>query len=491
MNFKALASLISILLFLNSLFLLIFVLIAYLIYPAENQYIAFCISFLIVLFSAIFLRLWGGKINPEDMSFREGFAVAGLGWIIIAFFGALPAYISGDIPSFTDAYFESMSGFTTTGASILSNIESLGHTVLLWRSFEHWLGGMGFIVLSLALLPALGIGGMELYKAEVPGPSPDKLVPRVSETARLLYIVYTLVSLTQCLLLWMGGMNLFESLCHTFGTMGTGGFSPLNQSIGSYTIRSQANTIYFEIIIIIFMFIAGTNFSLHYKAMKGDLRVYFKDPEFRFYISILFLGISTVAADLYIHKNYNSIPEIIRHSTFTVVSIMTTTGYSTENFNNWPGYSKSLLVLFMFIGGMAGSTGGGMKTLRIMAVLKESFAEIQRTIHPKKIYSVHFGTTYISRDILQSLNSFVIVYFLFYGTGLLILSAAGLDFETTASMVIACLANIGPGLGQVGPAENYAHLPDYAKWVLSYFMVLGRLELIPVIAIMLPRIWKK
>ncbi|MDH5719664.1 MAG: TrkH family potassium uptake protein [Spirochaetia bacterium] len=491
MNYRVLASITGLLLLLVSFFLVFFVLIAYFIYPQEAQYTAFLFSFLITIFVGFVLWMTGKNIDSNSVSFREGFAVAGIGWIVVALFGALPAYISGDIPLFTDSYFESMSGFTTTGASILENIENKGHTVLLWRSFTHWLGGMGFIVLSLAFLPALGIGGMQLYKAEVPGPAPDKLMPRVGETARILYLVYTFITFAQFLLLYGGGMNIFESLCHTFGTMGTGGFSPLNSSVGQYAASFTDNALFFEIIIIVFMFIAGTNFSLHYKALKGDFTVYLKDPEFRFYLILVLGGILTVTVNLYTHSNYESILEAFRHSSFTVVSIITTTGYGTEDFDKWPAYSKFLLMFFMFIGGMAGSTGGGMKILRIMAVIKESFAEIQRTIHPKKVYSVRFGATYISRDILQSLNSFVILYILLYIIGILILSITDYSFETISSMVIACLSNIGPGFADVGPTKNYSHLPAYAKWVLSYFMVLGRLELIPVVALILPRIWKK
>jgi len=491
MNFRVLSTLLGLLIGILAFFLLIFTFAAYFFYFSEDQAGAFFESFIYTTISAIVFILWGGKVSEENVTFREGFAVVGLGWIVIALFGALPFYLTGDIPSFTDAYFESMSGYTTTGSSILSSVEQLGHTVLLWRSFSHWLGGMGFIVLSLAILPALGIGGMQLYKAEVPGPSPDKLMPRVGQTARILYMVYSLLTIVQFVFLWAGGMNIFESLCHTFGTMGTGGFSPLDGSVGKYTSAANTSALYFEIIIIIFMFIAGANFSLHYRAMKGDWKVYLRDAEFRFYLGIVLIAIFTICLDLYNSSLYGSMGEVIRHSTFSVVSIITTTGYGTEDFNLWPNYSRFLLVFLMFIGGMAGSTGGGIKVLRIMTIMKEAVYEISHIIHPKKVYSIRFGKTYIPRDVLTSMNMYVIVFLFLYGLGILILSTTGYDFETVATMVVACFANIGPGLGKVGPTENYGFLPDYAKWVLSYLMVLGRLELFPLLVLSLPGIWTK
>lgn len=491
MNFRSLSSLLGILLILLSGFLVVFALAALIFYPAEDQGKYFFISALITLVTGLVMRFWGGNINEEEMSFREGFAIAGLGWVIIALFAALPFYISGDIPSFTDAYFESMSGFSTTGASILTDIESLGHMVLLWRSFSHWLGGMGIVVLSLALLPALGIGGMQLYAAEVPGPSPDKLVPKVGETARILYLVYTALSAMQFILLWSGGMSVFESLAHTWGTMGTGGFSPLNSSIGQYSATGVESALYYEMVIIVFMFMAGTNFSLHYRFLRGDFGAYFRDPEFRFYLGIVAVAIFSITLDLLAHNSYGSVGQAMRHSTFTSVSIMTTTGYGTEDFDKWPGYSRTLLVFLMFIGGSAGSTGGGIKVLRIMTLSKEAFKQIQHIVHPHKVYTIRFNDLIIPKEVLNSMNSFVIMFILLYVMGVAILATTDLSFETISTMVVACLANIGPGLGDVGPSQNYAFLPDYAKWVLSYLMVLGRLELFPVLALMLPRMWVK
>lgn len=491
MKFKALFSILGKLLILMSAFLLLFTVIAILAYPTEGQGIYFLLSALTTGFCGMFLYIVAGDTSDTVVSFREGFAVAGLGWIFIALFGALPAYLSNDIPTYTDAFFESMSGFTTTGASILSNIEALGHTVLIWRSFAHWLGGMGIIVLTLAILPALGIGGIQLFKAEVPGPTPDKLVPKIAETSRLLYSVYSFLTLAQFILLWGGGMNVFESVCHTLGTMGTGGFSPLNGSIGQYSTMGNHSALYFEIIIIFFMFLAGANFSLHYKGIRGDFKPYLKDPEFKFYTSIVLIAILFISFDLYFHKQYESIGTIVRNASFSVVSIITTTGYSTANFDSWPGASKFIILFLMFIGGTTGSTGGGIKVLRIITLFKVSLVQIRSIIHPRRIETIRFGDIHIQKDVLNSIQAFLLIFLVIYASSILVLATTNLDYESISSMVVACLANIGPGFAKVGPTQNYGDLPSYAKWILSFLMVVGRLELFPILALLMPKTWVK
>lgn len=491
MNYPILISILGRIVFLLSFFLYIFSFVAWFVYPEEGQVYSFLLSGVVTSLVGLFFQLIGGGIDKENLTFREAFATAGLGWMVLAFFAALPFYFSGDIPSFTEAYFESMSGFTTTGASILVEIESLGHTVLLWRSFTHWLGGMGIIVLSIAIMPAVGRGGTQLFSVEAPGPSTDKIVPRIGETARLLYFVYTLLTLIEFLLLTFGGMEAFEALAHTFGTMGTGGFSPLNTSIGSYAQSKHSMALYYEIVIIVFMFLAGTNFSLHYRAINGDFKSYFQDYEFRFYSFLTFAAISMISMDLYVHQHYGSIGEILRHSSFSTISIMTTTGYGTEDFDQWPAYSKFILLFLMFIGGSAGSTAGGMKVIRIMTLSREAFRQIGQIVHPKRVYTIRFGEVRIPRETVNTINSYVIMYILLYILGIIILSTTDKDFETIASMAVAILSNVGPGFGDVGPSQNYSELPSYAKWVLSFYMVLGRLELFPVLALALPRLWKK
>jgi len=492
MNFRAVSTILGTLLIVLSAFIFIFYLIAYFLYPQENEYNSFFSSFIITFIIGIIMVWWGGNVSEDDVTIREGFAITGLIWIVMAFFGSLPLYLSGSIPSLVDAYFESMSGFTTTGASILSDIEKLGHTALLWRSFTHWLGGMGIIVLSLAILPALGVGGMQLFKAEATGPTVEKLLPQIGHTARMLYLVYTLVTVIQTFLLWGTGMNLFESLCHTFGSVGTGGFSPFNSSIGQYTKNNPGMAFTYEQIITFFMAFCGVNFALHYKAiLKGDIFTYFKDSEFRFYIGLIFLAIITIGINLYYQGGYNNLFTIYRDASFTVVSIITTTGYMTVDFDKWPDYSKYVLFLLMFVGGMAGSTGGGIKVVRIMILIKEIFIEVLHNIHPKRVYVIKLGKSYISRDVLYSINVFILTYVVIYFLSILILSFTGNDFHSTSSMVIACLSNVGPGFGSVGPTHNFGFLPDYAKWILSFLMALGRLELYPLLVLSLPGLWSK
>jgi trk system potassium uptake protein TrkH len=491
MHYRVISSILGIFLLILSSFLLVFYFVALLAYPEETQAYAFLTSFIITVGAGLVLFLMAGKFSEDDVTYREGFVVVGIGWVVVAFFGALPAYFSNDIPRFTDAYFESMSGFTTTGATILTNVEALGKTILLWRSFTHWLGGMGFIVLSLAILPALGVGGMQLYFAEMPGSAPDKLVPRVGQTARILYMVYAIMTAFQVAALHLAGMNLFESFCHSFSSISTGAFSPLNGSIGQYQAQGISSAFSFEMIIITFMFLAGTNFSLHHRAFKGNWKVYFQDPEFKFYILIIVFSVLSITIDLFRNSVYDSWSTSLRHSGFTVISMITTTGLTTEDFDKWPVSSRFFLVFLMFIGATAGSTGGGIKVLRIMTLFKQAIVELKHVIHPKRVYVIRFGNVYISREVLASMNMFVLLFIIFYVAAVLILSSTGFDMATISTMVVACFSNVGPGLGMVGPGHNYAFLPDYAKWILSYLMVLGRLEILPIIVLSLPGTWTK
>jgi trk system potassium uptake protein TrkH len=420
----------------------------------------------------------------QDLRTKEGFAIVTLGWFFFSIFGSLPFLISGYIPSFTNAFFETMSGFTTTGASILTNIEALPHGILFWRSLTHWIGGMGIIVLSIAILPFLGIGGMQLFKAEVPGPVADKLTPRITETAKILWGVYVLFSAVETGLLMLGGMNLFEALCHTFGTMATGGYSTKNASIGTY------HSAYIDFVIIIFMIIAGTNFSIHYRFLKGDFKSYFKNQEFLFFISIIGLATFLIGIDTFLN-HYHSIGETVQKTLFQVVSILTTTGYGTADFEQWASSSQIILFLMMFIGGCAGSTGGGMKVVRVFVLMKFVFSEIIRLIHPHAVVSVRFGNTVIPREVLTNVMGFFILFVFLFTVGVIVMSAIGLDIVTAFGSVAATLGNIGPGLGGVGPTDNYADIPAIGKWILSFFMLAGRLEIFTVIILFSPSFWKK
>lgn len=451
-------------------------------YYGESDWIALLISSLITALIG-FVAFKSTKFD-RDLRPKEGFAIVTLGWIFFSIFGSLPFIISGYIPSITDAFFETMSGFTTTGASILNDIEALPHGILFWRSLTHWIGGMGIIVLSIAILPFLGIGGMQLFKAEVPGPVADKLTPRITETAKILWGVYVLFSAIETGLLMLGGMNLFEALCHTFGTMATGGYSTKNASIGAY------HSAYIDSIIILFMIIAGTNFSIHYRFLKGDFKSYFKNQEFLFFISIIGVVTLLIGLDTFFNK-YDSIGETLQKTLFQVVSILTTTGYSTADFEQWASSSQILLFLMMFIGGCAGSTGGGIKVMRIYILMKFVFSEIVRLIHPHAVVSVRLGNTVVPRDVLTNVMGFFILFVFLFIIGTFAMSAMGLDIVTAFGAVAATLGNIGPGLGSVGPTDNYANIPAIGKWLLSFFMLAGRLEVFTVIILFSPSFWKK
>jgi len=420
----------------------------------------------------------------QDLRPKEGYAIVTLGWVAFSIFGSLPFLISGTIPSVTDAFFETMSGFSTTGATILTDIEELPHGVLFWRSLTHWIGGMGIIVLSLAILPFLGIGGMQLFKAEVPGPVADKLTPRITETAKILWGVYVMITAAEVGLLLLGGMDLFESLCHAFGTMATGGFSTRNASIGAY------DSAYIDYVITFFMLLAGTNFALHYRFMRRDFRAYARSHEFMFFLSIIGIAFVIIGLDTFFN-HYNDVALTVRKTLFQVVAILTTTGYGTADYEEWSFTSQFVLFGLMFLGGCAGSTGGGMKIIRIHLLVKFVFNEITHLLHPHAVRRVRIGDNAIPRDVVQNVVGFFITFILLFIAGVLIMSALGLDMATSFGSVAATINNIGPGLGDVGPTDNYAHLPAVGKWVLAFLMLVGRLEVFTVIILFSPSFWKK
>jgi len=454
---------------------------AFSLYYGEGDLSAFLITATATMLIGLIVFL--GTSGKYEIKIRDGFAIVSLGWLSAALFGALPSLLSGAIPSFTDAFFESMSGFTTTGASILNDIESMPHGILFWRSMTHWLGGMGIILLSLAILPLLGVGGMQLFKAEVPGPVTDKLTPRVKQTAEILWGVYLLLTVLETVLLKLGGMSLFDALCHTFGTLATGGFSTRNASIGSY------NSPYIEWVIIVFMIAAGCNFALHFRALRGNFKSYFRDVEFRFYISVMLASI--ILLHIFNYSDlFNNAHDRVRHTAFQVVSIMTTTGYATRDFETWAPIGHFLLLGLMFVGGMAGSTGGGMKTMRIMILIKQARMEIRQLVHPRGIFPVRLGQQVISDDVLKKVSGFALLYMLLFFLGAIIMTFFDLDIVTAIGASAACLNNIGPGLGLVGPTDNYYHLPALGKWVLSMLMLVGRLEVYTVVILFSRSFWK-
>ena len=417
------------------------------------------------------------------LSKREGFIIVTFSWVVISVFGALPFYLSGDIPSYTNAFFETMSGFTTTGATILNDIEAMPKGLLFWRSMTHWIGGMGIIVLSLAILPFFGIGGMSLFVAEVPGPTPDKLHPRITATAKRLWGIYVLLTFVETLLLMAGGMNLFNGLTHAFGTMATGGFSPMNDSIAGFSP-------YIQYVIVVFMIFAGTNFTLHYLALHGRLREVFRNEEYRYFLTIL--GVFTLIITLsLVFNGHAGWEKSFRDSIFQVVSIVTTTGYITSDYLVWPGSLWVIIFMLMFIGGSAGSTGGGIKVMRQLLIFKNSFLELKRLVHPNAIIPVRFNQKTVGRNVIYNVLAFFVIYLIIFALSIIVMTFMGLDFETSVGSVAASLGNIGPGIGGVGPVENYAAIPLVGKWFLSFLMLIGRLELFTVLILLSPAFWKR
>ncbi len=441
-------------------------------------------SLLITCGMGLLFFIGARKNEVPHLNHRDGVAIVTLGWAAAGLAGAVPFLLSGAIHGFTHAYFESISGFTTTGASILSDIEGLPKGILLWRSLIQWFGGMGIIVLSIAILPFLGVGGMQLYKAEVPSPVVDKLKPRISDTAKTLWKVYVSITVLQVILLLAGGMSLFDALCHAFCTMPTGGFSPYNTSIAHY------NSAYFDGVIIVFMLLAGINFSLHYRLIKGEFTLFGKDPECRVFLSLVALFIVLVTFDIH-GTVYDSLSKAFRYAAFQVSSIVTTTGFVTADYDQWPAFSKILLLLCMFLGAMAGSTGGGMKIMRIMLLVKHCYHEIFRIIHPHAITSVKLGKKPVPAEVLSSVWGFFLLFLGLFLVATLIMASLGLDMISAIGSVAASIGNIGPGLGLVGPTQNYVAIPFVGKWVLIICMLLGRLELYTVIVLLMPAYWRK
>jgi trk system potassium uptake protein TrkH len=424
------------------------------------------------------------KARAEVINQREGMAIVAVGWTAVGLFGALPFYLGDGYFTFTDAVFESVSGFTTTGASILTNIEALSKGLHFWRSFIQWLGGMGIIVLSVAILPFLGVGGMQLYKAEVPSPVPDKLKPRIRDTAVILWKVYAIISLVQVLLLMFGGMSLYDALCHTFTTMPTGGFSTKNSSIAHF------NSVYFDCVFIFFMLLAGINFSLHYQMLRGKPLAFWRDSECRFFIGAVALITFVVSLDVF-GSVYATIGEALRYGAFQVVSIVTTTGFATADYEQWPAMSQLILLLCMFVGASAGSTGGGMKCLRIMLCFKYCYKELFSLIHPHAVSHVKIAGKPVPDDVMHSVLGFLALYVGLFALSSVLLAGLGVDFTTSFSAVAATIGNIGPGFGMVGPVENYAQIPFFGKWLLIWCMLLGRLEIFTVIILVVPEFWRK
>ena len=446
-----------------------------------------------VICTGIGVPVWFITRRSKPLTNRDGFAVVTFSWILAAIAGALPFYLSGAIPNLTDAFFESMSGVTTTGATILGNpttlphlengIESLPHGILFWRSFLQWIGGMGIVVFYIAILPLLGVGGVQLFKAEALGPVADKITPRVRETAKILWMVYLGFTAVQILLLRISGMPWFDSICHSFTTMATGGYSTKNASIGYY------DSMAIQYIIIFFMFLAGINFTLHFHAIMGNMKSYFRDKEFLTYFGIIivagfliFLSISAVGNE-WTEKHF-------RDSLFQTVAILTGTGYCTADYELWTYFAQFMLLFMMFIGGMGGSTTGGMKIVRIMLLFKYAAKETRRMLHLKAIIPIRIGSRYIPEDVIRNTLGFFLFYISFFIVTTMVLTTMNIDLESAIGASASAIGNIGPSLGAFGPTDNYALLPTYGKWLLSFCMLLGRLEIFTVMVLFSRTFWK-
>lgn len=422
------------------------------------------------------------KPKSSDMYAREGLVIVAMLWIVFPVAGALPFYISGEIPHFMDAVFESISGFTTTGSTILADVESLSHGILFWRSFTHWIGGMGILVFALAIFPS-SKDSMYLMRAECPGPQVGKFVPKGKTTAIYLYAIYGILTVITVILLCIGGMPLFDSVCHAMGTAGTGGFGIKNSSIAYY------NSTYIDVVTTVMMILFGVNFNIYYFLLIRRFKDVGKNLELRVYFIIL--AVSTLLIGINIYPIYKSAGESFRYSAFQVASIMTTTGYATADFNLWPEFSKMILVALMFIGACGGSTGGGFKVQRLIIIFKNGVRHLKKLIHPKSVKLVTSEDKAMNSDIVHGVHCYLGIYIFLMMLSSLLVSLDNCDFATSVTAVAACFNNIGPGISMVGPTENFSFFSDLSKIILSMDMLLGRLECIPIMILFVPSAWKK
>ena len=443
-------------------------------------------AFLIVAFATAIISLPLIFIKPKkfNMNSREGIAIAAISWIIVPIFGAIPFIISGEIPNAFDAIFESISGFTTTGSTILTDIEAMSRGMLIWRSFTHWVGGMGVLVLTIAILPSdKKSSSLHLMKGECPGPQVGKLVPKGKSSALILYIIYAVLTVIMIILLVLGDMPLFDSVCHAMGTAGTGGFGIKNSGIAFY------DSAYIDGVISVFMILFGINFNLYYFIIMRKFAYVYKNTELKVYLSIILT--STIAILINIYNIYGSVLKSFRYSIFQVSSIMTSTGFATADYNKWPEFSKMLLIVLMFIGACAGSTGGGFKVARVVIMFKSAKKSLKKMLHPKSVSIVKSDDKALDIETVHGVHSYLIIYLGLVVISLLLISLNNFDFATTFSSVTTCINNIGPGISKVGPIENFASFSSFSQVILSIDMLLGRLECLPLIIVLSPSIWRK
>ena len=492
-NYKIIFHFFGLLVLFNGAFMLLSSLVS-LLYKDGVTFDLFISGIIILIVGVIAMILT--RNHKKEMNKREGYLVVTFGWIVMALSGTLPYIFTGVIPSFTNAFFETMSGFTTTGASILNDIEAVPKGVLFWRSLTHWIGGMGIIVLAVAILPLLGIGGMQLFAAEAPGPSSDKLHPRITDTAKRLWLIYFGYTVAETILLNLAGMSFFDAVNHAMCTLSTGGFSTKNTSISYWNHQPII-----QYIIIVFMFLAGTNFVLSYFAFKGRIQKIIKDEEFKLYFKFVIIFTAIAALIIYFRADvsvssiahpmvFGEAESAFRHGLFQVLAIITTTGFITADYTLWTPFLVVFFFGLMFLGGSAGSTSGGVKVVRQLILIKNSFVEFRRTLHPNAVLPVRYNNKSISEDIVFNILAFFILYMLSFVVGALVFSMFQIDFESAVGLAASSLGNVGPALGDFGPVNNYSTLPTLAKWWCSFLMLIGRLELFTVLILFTPFFWR-
>ncbi|CAN5397075.1 TrkH family potassium uptake protein [soil metagenome] len=481
-NLKIIGTILGLLIMLNGFFMLTCLPFSF--YYRENDSLALTVSAIITLSCGLAIWLYCRDNKNKELKKRDGYLVVTLGWVFMSIFGSLPYFISGSIPDVTNAFFETISGYTTTGATILEDIEAMPKGVLFWRSLTQWIGGMGIIVLTVAILPLLGIGGMQLFLAEAPGITPDKIQPRIKETAKRLWFIYLFLTAIEVVLLKLAGMTFYDAINHSMTTMATGGFSTKNASIANFS----SPIIHY--IIIIFMFLGGTNFTLIYFAIKGRFNKVWGNEEFRVYL--ITTGVLTIIVGLIVIYVTNFIPErSFREALFQVISIITTTGFITADYSVWSPFLTVLFFLLLFSGASAGSTSGGVKIVRHVILFKNSFLELKRQLHPSAVVPVRLNGKAVNQNITFNILAFIMIYILIFAIGSAIMASLGVDIITSMGSVASSLGNVGPGIGAVGPVNNFSHIPAIGKWVLSFLMLLGRLELFTVLMLFTPYFWGK
>lgn len=493
LNYQIILHIMGLLLLCNGGFMILAVLVSW--FYQDGVTLEISAAAFITLFVGVFLMFFT-RGHRKEIKKREGYIIVSFGWIFMALSGTLPYLISESIPDITEAFFETMSGYTTTGATILNDIEAIPKGILFWRSLTHWIGGMGIIVLAIAILPLLGIGGMQLFAAESPGPSADKLKPRITDTAKRLWLIYVSYTVAETILLNLAGMSFFDAINHSFSTLSTGGFSTKNASVAYWNDQPLI-----QYIIILFMFLAGSNFVLSYYSFKGRVQRVIHDDEFKWYF--VFIAFFTVIAALIIYLQadvsvssidhpmvYGEAESAFRHSLFQVLSVITTTGFVSADFTMWTPFLTIFFFGMFFLGGSAGSTAGGVKVMRHIIMIRNGLIEFKRTLHPNAILPVRFNKKSVSKEIVFNILGFFILYMLSFIIGSVVLAALGLDFETAIGGAASSLGNIGPAFGALSPVNNFDMLPDFGKWWCAFLMLIGRLEIFTVLILFTPFFWR-